>query len=83
MTERQTIEVMFTCHRCESVQVPVEVPARVDPRVIVTEWVQVVVMPRVMQAHKAHSPFCSAPNVDLWIPAREDADWIGQPAEET
>ena len=67
----RTITVRYSCPQCQTVNAPVEVPAREndEPPEMVVPWVRDVVAGSVGAHHKKRSPHCRATSMkNLMIP---------------
>lgn len=81
---RPTVKVLWTCHKCSSLDIPLTVPARVDHRHPVGGWIEMV-RARVGAAHTDRSPSCTATTLhDIKLPIGGSKDkneqWVGGPA---
>lgn len=74
------MEVEYTCQVCKVTRRKVTCPDRPDPKVNVTEYVQMLTN-RCGLDHLTISPYCGADRVDLWIPIQDQDPhwWLGKP----
>ena len=73
------ITVKYSCAECGVRKRECRVPAR-DPKMIVTDWLEKIVIAEIARDHLSVSPNCEADEIqDLMIPHPKGSDYVWQP----
>lgn len=76
MSDKQAIQVKYSCFKCGINRVLVTIPARQDEDVVA--WMNNVCAPALSRDHDRRSPHCRITTLDeVMIPLFEDSEKIG------